>query len=178
MRGAWAATAAALLVLGGALAGCTRPPAPETAPTGAPTYQLPPRTARPSETPLAGATTGDDSASVTVLGLRAHQTFLVGTHADVQARGEFARLRVAVENDSRTFLSFALADMLLVTADGTAHRPDVQAMAIKRQPETVDLGAQGRIEFDLWYDLPAGSRLRLLRLAGLDPEREIPLPPT
>jgi hypothetical protein len=168
-------TAAALLTV---LAGCTHAsPSAPAAPSASPTYPLPPRAVRPFETPIAGATAVSDPISVAVIGMRAHATYLVGTHADFQPRGEFDRLRVVLQNDSRTFLSLTLADMLLVTADGTAHRPDLQAMVIKRQPETIDLGSQGRIEFDLWYDVPVGSKLRLLRLAGLDPVQEIPLPP-
>ena len=161
------------------LTGCTHGSA--SAGAGAapsPTYLGPPRTVRPSETPLATATVVGDPFTVSVIGLRAHQRFLVGTHADIAPRGEFVRLRVAVQNDSRTFASATLADMRLVTVDGTAHRPDSQAMAIKRQPETIDLGSLNRVEFDLWYDIPAGSRLRLLRLTGFDPVQEILLPPT
>ena len=158
------------------LTGCTHSSV-SAGPAPSPTYQ-PPRTVRPSETPLATASAVSAPLTVAVIGLRAHQRLLVGTHADVAPRGEFVRLRVAVQNDSRTFASVTLADMRLVTADGTVHRPDSQAMAIKRQPETVDLGSQNRVEFDLWYDVPARSRLRLLRLIGLDPVREIPLRPT
>jgi hypothetical protein len=168
------AAAAALLTV---LTGCTRTVAP-AAPSATPTYPLPPRTVRPFETPVAGASAVSDPVTVAVIGVRPHAAYLVGTHADFQPRGEFVRLRVAVQNDARTFLSLTLADMLLVTTDGTAHRPDLQAMVIKRQPETIDLGSQGRIEFDLWYDVPVGSTLRLLRLAGLDPVQEISLPPT
>jgi len=148
------------------------------APSPSPTYPLAPRTVRPSETPLATATAVSGPTSVAVIGLRAHMTFAVGTHADFTPHGEFDRLRVVVQNDSRTFLFLTLADMQLVTADGTAHRPDVQAMAIKRQPDQIDLGSLDRTEFDLWYDVPAGSKLRLLRLTGLDPVQEIPLPPS
>ncbi|HEY3033524.1 MAG TPA: DUF4352 domain-containing protein [Streptosporangiaceae bacterium] len=168
------------VTLGTALAGCTAGsgPAPSPAPAASPTYPLPPRPVRLSETPVAGATAVSEQTSVAVIGVRAHMPLLAGTHADFQPRGEFDRLRVVVQNDSRTFLSLTPADMLLVTADGTAHRPDGQAMVIKRQPEAIELGSQGRVEFDLYYDVPTGSKLRLLRLAGFDPKLEIPLPAT
>jgi hypothetical protein len=161
-----------------ALAGCSSAgtPAPATTPSAS-TYLFPSRTVRPSETPLATATVVSGPVSVAVIGLRAHLTYAVGTHADFTPRGEYDRLRVVVQNDDRTFLYLTLADIRLVTADGTVHRPDAQAMAIKRQPETVDIGSLDRAEFDLWYDVPTGSRLRALRLTGFDPVREIPLPP-
>jgi hypothetical protein len=170
--------AAALVTV---LPGCQHGSAPPSAAsTTRPTYALPPRTVRPFETPLAGATAGTGPVSVAVIGLRPHAPYLVGTHAEFDPKGEFCRLRVAVQNDAPTFQTITLADMLLVTADGTAHRPDLQAMLIKRQPDEITLGAQGRVEFDLWYDVPVGSKLRALRARqpGLEALPEIPLPPT
>jgi hypothetical protein len=169
---------AATLLTVAVLAGCTHSAASGPAPSASPTYQLPPRAVRLSETPLPTASVVSGPTTVAVIGLRAHVPLLAGTHADISPRGEFVRLRVAVQNNDRTFLYLTLAEMVLVTADGAAHRPDGQAMLVKRQLETVDIGSLGRAEFDLYYDVPVHSTLRSLRLAGFDPVLEIPLPPT
>jgi hypothetical protein len=168
--------ATALVVL---LAGCSHgSPAGPATPTPSPTYPLPPRPVRLSETPVAGASAVSGQVRVAVIGVQAHIPLLAGTHADFAPRGEFDRLRVAVQNDSRSFVFLTLANVVLVTADGAAHKPDWQTMVIKRQPESIDLGAQDGVQFDVYYDVPKGSKLKLLRLTDVDPPAEIPLPPT
>jgi hypothetical protein len=141
-----------------------------------PTYPVPPRSVRLSETPLAGVSAVSGLVTFAVIGFRAHMPLIAGTHGDFEPQGEFERLRVAVQNDSRTFAELTLADMMLVTADGVAHRPEPQAMAIKRQPQQLEVGASGGVQFDLYYDLPKGSMLRELRFGGFHPEPHIPLP--
>ena len=175
------ASTVAGVALGAVLAGCTggSGPAPRQSPAPpSPTYPLPARSVRLSETPVAGATAVSGPVSVAVIGVRAHMPLLAGTHADFAPRGEFDRLRVAVQNDSRSFVFLTLADIVLVTDDGTAHHPDPQAMVIKRQPESIDLGSQDGVQFDLYYDVPKGSKLRLLRLTDVDPAAQVPLPST
>jgi hypothetical protein len=130
------------------------------------------------ETPVAEPSAVSGRVTVAVIAVRPHAGFLLGTHAEFRPRGEFARLRVAVQNDLSTFQSFTWADMVLVTGDGVAHTPDWQAMVIKRQQEETTISAQGRLEFDVWYDVPRGSTLRTFRLTNLDPVAEVPLPPT
>jgi hypothetical protein len=49
-------------------------------------------------------------------------------------------------------------------------------MDIARQPATATVPAEGRLEMDLWYDLPAKSVVRALRLQDLN--KDIPLPGT
>jgi hypothetical protein len=165
-------------VLAAGAAACSSPPA-EPGPQPSPTYLLPARTARPDETPVPSASAVTGPLTVTVLGLRAHLPALVGTHAEFRARGEFARVRIAVENVAATFTDLRTSDQLLLTTDGASHRPDLPAMQVTRQPDEVSLGAQDRLEVDLWYDLPPGLRLRGLRvtLPG-NPTRDIALPQT
>jgi len=155
------------------LAACTAadpPPAPATSPT----YVLAPRPARPLETPLTGASATGDQVSVTVIAVRAHLASLIGTHAEWLPRGEYERLRVVLDNGTATYREFSTERLLLVTADGTAHRPDYDAMNIARQPKVATVPAQGRLEMDLWYDVPVGSRLIALRVADLG--TDVPLP--
>jgi hypothetical protein len=137
---------------------------------------VPPRPVRLSETPLVGVSAVSGQVTFAVIGFRAHMPLIAGTHADFEPKGEFERLRVAVQNDSRTFAELTPAKILLVTADGVAHPPDPQAMAIKRQPQQIEVGASGGAQFDLYYDLPKGSNLRELRFGGFRPEPRITLP--
>jgi hypothetical protein len=162
-----------LATLAAVLPACTTAD-PPPAPAPSPTYVQPPRTARPLETPLAGASATGQQVSVTVLGLRAHLVSLIGTHAEWLPHGEYERLRVVLDNGTATYREFPTERLLLVTADGTAHRPDYDAMNIARQPKVATVPAQGRLEMDLWYDVPAGSRLTALRVADLG--TDVPLP--
>ena len=58
-------------------------------------------------------------------------------------------------NNGRTTAIIDLMRQLLVTGDGRSQAPDKEAMVIKRQPLTFDLGAAMRVQLDLWYDVPA-----------------------
>ncbi len=175
MRRVSNALAAAAIVAAGA-AGCTSDPAAGSAGPGAagPTYPQAPRTARPLETPLATASATAQNVSVTVLAVRARLTSLVGTHAEWLPRGEYERLRVALDNGSSTFREFRTDRLLLVDSAGRTYRPDYDAMTIARQPRVATVPAQGRLEMDLWYDLPKGATLRALRVQDLG--ADVPLP--
>lgn len=175
MRRVPAALAAAAVLA--AAAGCTSEPAASSAgpdPAASPTYREAPRTARPFETPLATASATAQNVSVTVVGLRSRLTSLVGTHAEWLPKGEYERLRVALDNGSSTYREFPTEQLLLVDADGRTYRPDYDAMNIARQPKVATVPAQGRLEMDLWYDLPKGATLRALRVQELG--ADIPLP--
>jgi hypothetical protein len=175
VAGVLARAATAALLIAGAVA-CTDTPA-QPAATPSPTYLLPARTARPHEIPVPSASAVSGPLTFTVLGLRAHLPALVGTHAEFRAKGEFARVRIAVQNDSATFYDLLTSQQLLVTADGAAHRPDLPTMEVTRQPDDISLGAQDRIEVDLWWDLPRGLQLRALRVTVKGgPPKDIPLP--
>ena len=164
---------AALLAAGAA--GCSSEPSGAApAPAASPTYLEAPRTARPFETPLATASATAQNVSVTVLGLRVRLTSLIGTHAEWLPKGEYERLRVALDNGSSTYREFPTERLLLVTGDGTAVKPDYDAMNIARQPKVATVPAQGRLEMDLWYDVPKGTTVRALRVQDLD--TDVPLP--
>jgi hypothetical protein len=77
--------------------------------TASPTYQLAPRTARPFETPLPTASATGPQVTLSVIGLRVHLLSIVGTHAEWLPRGEYERVRVALDNGMSTFRTFNTA---------------------------------------------------------------------
>jgi hypothetical protein len=172
------AASASLVVLILAGAGCTSGSgaAAAPAPSASPTYLQAPRTARPFETPLATATATGPQVSVSVVGLRTHLVSIIGTHAEWLPRGEYERVRIALDNGMSTFRSFSTERLLLVDADGKTYKPDYDAMNIARQPKVATVPAEGRLEMDLWFDLPVKSIVRALGVQDLG--RDIALPGT
>ncbi|MBC6461528.1 DUF4352 domain-containing protein [Actinomadura sp. HBU206391] len=163
---------AILVITTAAAAACSgdaSPPQGSTTPSAAsatPTYRLPSRPVRDGETPLSGGTVRSGDLAFTPIGLRAGMPELVGSHADVRPKGQFVRIRLVTENRGRTTQTFDSRKQLLVTTDGATHQPDLDAMLVKRQPDSIDVGSAVRIELDLWYDIPRESRVRALRLVG------------
>jgi hypothetical protein len=169
-RAALSAAVTLLAAIAG-LAACTGSspaPGPTAAPT--PTYLIAPRTARLSETPVATASAVATPLTFTVMGVRAHLPAMVGTHIefDPPAGDEYVRIRIAVENGDSTFHDVLPAGQLLLLERGGTAAPYDQAMGVARQPDTISLGARDRIEFDLWYALPVGTKLNGLRVVGDD----------
>jgi hypothetical protein len=121
---------------------------------------------RDGETALSGTTVRSGDLAFTPIGLRAGMPDLVGSHADIRAKGQFIRIRLVTENRGRTTQTFNSRKQLLVTTDGSTHPPDLDAMLVKRQPDSIDVGSAVRIELDLWYDVPRDDRVRALRLVG------------
>jgi hypothetical protein len=144
------------------LAGCAAAPA---APPATPTYQLPPRPVRPSEKPLALPPQVQGDTQFTLIGLTTLDA-IEGSHAEWQPKGRYVRIRLVVVNTGRSGVAFDTTRQQLLTADGVAHDVDPQAMLIKRQPGQFDLGANVRVEFDLYYDVPRDARPTALRVHG------------
>jgi hypothetical protein len=165
--------AAALVGAAGCSSGSSDAAAAPSA-TASPTYQLAPRTARPFETPLPTASASGPQVSVSVIGLRVHLLSIIGTHAEWLPKGEYERVRVALDNGRSTFRTFSTEKMLLVDADGRTYKPDYDAMNIARQPRIATVPAQGRLEMDLWYDLPEKSLVRALRVEDLGKDVALP----
>jgi hypothetical protein len=157
-------TAAAPACSGGASP--PKSPAMSSSASATPTYRLPPRPVRDGEAPLSGRTVRSGDLAFIPIGLRAGMPELVGSHADVRPRGQFVRIRLITENRGRTTQTFDSRKQLLVTEDGATHPTNREAMLVKRQPESIDVGSAVRIELDLWYDIPRDSRVRALRLVG------------
>ena len=169
------ATQAALALAGpaGCSTGAADTPPPAAAPAR-PTYQLAPRTARPFETPLPTASATGPQVTVSVIGLRVHLVSIIGTHAEWLPRGEYERVRVALDNGMSTFRTFNTEKMLLVDANGTTYKPDYDAMNIARQPKIATVPAEGRLEMDLWFDLPPKSIVRALRVGEIGKDIALP----
>ena len=146
------------------LTGCATAPAAPPAPA-TPTYQLPPRPVRPSEKPLALPPGLQGDTQFTLIGLSALDA-IEGSHAEWQPKGRYVRIRLVVVNTGRSGAAFDTTRQQLLTEDGVAHDVDPQAMLIKRQPGQFDLGANVRVEFDLYYDVPRDARPTALRVHG------------
>jgi len=154
------------------LSGCSGAPqagpaSPQATPT--PTYELPPRPVRPSESPVKAAPVTDGDTRFQVIGLQKGLSGFFGSHAEWQAKGQYVVVRILVENPGRTNARFDVKRQKLIAADGTAHTVDKFAQAIKRQPDELPLGAQVRIELDLWYDIPKEAKVSAIRLFGDPP---------
>jgi hypothetical protein len=153
-----------------------------------PAYRLSPRPVRDRETPLPDRPVADGKITFTAIGLRTGITFIVGSHADLPAHGQFVRVRLVCDNGYPNFHTIDTGRQLLITTDGQAHQVDENGMRVERQPDTIDLGSRDRLEFDLLYDIPKQARVKSLRLYGApasdlgvpldhDPGVEVPLTP-
>ncbi|WP_280466234.1 hypothetical protein [Nocardia brasiliensis] len=129
--------------------------------TEAPTAAPPP----PPPAPTAYVRTPQDCVKLTVTASTVEPGigYILGTHAEWLPKGQFIRVRVAIVNTDNTFHTTRPADYQLDDTVDAAHPPSVDAMAIKRQPTELTLGAGNRLEMDLWYDIPANSGPRQLR---------------
>ena len=151
------------LVLGVALAGCAGAPQPAPGPA---VYELAPRPVRPDEKPLVPAPTPEGDTVFELIGLTTGMASVLGSHAEMPAKGQFVRVRLVVSNTGRNSVPFDANRQLLLTSTGTEHAPDSQAMLIKRQPGRIDIGSANRVEFDLYYDIPKDAVPTALRAFG------------
>jgi hypothetical protein len=159
-RAAAAAAVGAVLLL----AGCAQeaPPAPPPVQT----YDVTPLPLRPDEKALNAAPTTEGDSVFELIGLTTGIKTILGSHAEWPAKGAFIRVRLVVTNTGRNTVPFDANKQALITADGATHTPDPQAMLIKRQPGQIDIGADDRLEFDLYYDAPPDARPSALRAFG------------
>jgi hypothetical protein len=159
---------ATLLALAAAVvAGCDGDDEPAARPS--PTYPGQPRAVRVDERPLRGETVRDGEFLFTAIGLTDRMRALFGSHAEFPADGQFVRVRLVVENTGRNIQRLYARQQLLITDAGSRHGVDPEAMTIKRQLMEVDVGSGVRVEFDLWYDVPATARPTAIWLAGRPP---------
>ncbi|TDD77855.1 DUF4352 domain-containing protein [Actinomadura darangshiensis] len=134
-----------------------------------PAYKIPAETAREGESVPEGKTGRSADMLFTVIGFRTAMTDVMGTHAAMDAKGAFTRVRVLAVNTGRDIQVFDTWKQRLVTTDGKAHSPDVNATMIKRQPERLSVGSSMRVEFDLWFDVPRAAKAKAVRLYGSPP---------
>lgn len=133
------------------------------------TYTIPAEKAREGEAVLHGKTGQSADMRFTVIGFSDAMTDVMGTHAAMDAKGAFTRVRILAVNTGRDIQVFDTWKQRLVTADGRTHSPDVNATMIKRQPERLSVGSFMRVEFDLWFDIPRGAKTKAIRLYGSPP---------
>ncbi|WP_194837790.1 DUF4352 domain-containing protein [Nocardia sp. XZ_19_369] len=101
--------------------------------------------------------------TVTTMTVEPGIAYIFGTHAEWLPKGQFIRVRVAITNTDNTFRTTRPSDYHLGDAADRPYPPSVDAMAIKRQPTELTLGAGNRVEVDLWYDIPVDTSPKLLR---------------
>jgi hypothetical protein len=91
-----------------------------------------------------------------------------GTHAELEAKGQYCRLGVVVENVDSTFHDLVTTKQRLVDSAATGYAPSFDVMRAKRQPDSITIGARDAVEIDLWFDVPAKARIDAARLVGDD----------
>ncbi|GAB3449575.1 DUF4352 domain-containing protein [Actinophytocola sediminis] len=149
------------------LAGCVSGGSGERESPASTTYQQDSRPVRPDEVALRGEAVVDGDTSFTLIGLTTDLARLIGSHVEFEPEnGQFIRVRLVVVNVGRSGVLFDTGRQLLVLTDGTTHAPHRSTMMVKRQPDTIDLGAGVRVEFDLYYDVPADAEPAALRAFG------------
>jgi len=165
--GAVTASVTAALFLAGCATGDTGQEQPSSASPASTTYEQPPRTVRPDEVALRGEPVVDGDTSFSLIGLSTGMDRLIGSHAEFESQnGQFVRVRLVVVNVGRSGVLFETGRQLLVLTDGTTNTPHRSTMMVKRQPDTFDLGAGVRVEFDLYYDVAADAEPAALRAFG------------
>lgn len=127
----------------------------------------------------------DGDTQYLLIGLTVDQPSLAGSHIEFDAQGTYTRIRLVITNVGRSSTQFDPKKQQLEAVDGKTYHPDEQAMLIKRQPyDPILLGAGDLLEFDLYYDVPKGTKAKALKAFGgatltdgLDEEStDIPLP--
>ncbi|MFI9814377.1 DUF4352 domain-containing protein [Saccharothrix variisporea] len=149
--------------------GCTDVPAASEPPpaSASATYPVPNVPVRPDEKVLRVPTAGDGEVAFTLLGLTTELPSLVGSHAEMPAsQGQFVRIRMSVINNGRSSVSFNARKHVLVDDKKKEYEVDLQAMLIKRQPDMLDLGANVRLEYDVYYDIPKDSKPLGIKVFG------------
>ncbi|MER5643555.1 DUF4352 domain-containing protein [Streptosporangium sp. NPDC002524] len=165
-------------------AAATSPPA-----TPLPPYSLTPRSVRDFEVPLKQAVAAVGKLKITPIGLRTGMCCVVGTHAEWPAKGQYVYVRVQIQNADRDRQEFDGTAQFLLTADGQAHKIDINAMNVKRQGFKISMGAGNVLEMDLIYDIPKETAVKAIRFTGTvtsavgglkmdTQQRDIPLPPS
>ena len=96
-----------------------------------------------------------------------------GTHAFFEPLGQLCRLRITVADGDSSSHEFSLLAQRLVLADGQEVAPSSSAMHVKRQPDSVTLGAEDAAQVVVWWEVPVSARVSGVRLVGdQDPDAD------
>jgi len=151
--------AAALLAGVATLTGCS-----DSGPTS---YPDPGQTVREHEKALPGKTIKIGEVDYAAIGLQTDIFSVTGSHADVPAKGRYARVRIMMTNRGRDRHDLDLNKQFLVTRDGKTYKISYDAMQVARGPATPFSIARDEVRsFDLWYDIPVGAKVKALRITG------------
>ena len=131
------------------------------------TAERTPTTAAPAgDVPQTASAVRSGHLELEVLTARCGIFVLSGTHALLDATGEFCRARIRVRSVDSSSHDFSPYRQMLVLADGREIAPSNAGMAVRRQPERVTLGADDLAELVVIWDIPAGAAVSGLRLIG------------
>jgi hypothetical protein len=111
----------------------------------------------------------DGDMMMQVLGFTQGITVITGTHAEWYPKGVYMRVRILAQDVGLDATFLMTRQQELVDSAGHTLLPDQNGMRIKRQPDQVALGPSDRIELDLWYDVPVGTKAHAVRLFGSPP---------
>lgn len=132
-----------------------------------PTYHLPPQPVRELESALPGKHVNIGEVTYTAIAIRTDIVSVVGSHADLLAKGQYVRVRLSMANSGKTRHNLDLYKQRLLTTDGKDYNLSYDAMEISRAPDgPFSIAAQELRELDLWYDIPAKAKVRALRILG------------
>ncbi|MDQ1748022.1 MAG: hypothetical protein QOD07_2285 [Frankiaceae bacterium] len=153
-------TTLALTVLALAtIAGCS------STPTGAPAVTVR-ETLGPREVALPATSHVSGHFEVRLLLGRCGITYLTGTHAEFEPNNPLCRVHERVTSTDASYHSFSTSRQRLILADGTQVAPSIDAMEIKRQPDSVTVGGRDVVELDVYFEPPTGSPPQTLRFYG------------
>jgi len=99
------------------------------------------------------ASTIDGNLRLTPLAAECGLTYLIGTHAEIDFKGQLCRLRLTVENVDNSFHRFDTTAQRLLDTTGKAVAPDGQAMDVKRQDREPLIGAGDALVLSLYFAL-------------------------
>ncbi len=154
---------AIVLALGTALGGCDSGPPAHAAAKHLP---VPPIALLPGEHTLAGRPVDDGNLTFTPLGLTCDIPSVVGTHGELNARGQYCRVTLEVYNQDVSFHTVSVGRQQLVDERGRRYLPADDPMNIKRQPSSLSLGSQDRILLQVWFELPGSAHATRICLHG------------
>ena len=94
--------------------------------------------------------------------------WVVGTHADMEADGQYCRISVIVTNVDSTFHDYEAGPQRIVDSTGARHAPAPDPMRIQRQPLEMTIGARDSVRVDLWFDIPDDVTATAVAFVGDD----------
>ena len=129
---------------------------------------------REDETPVRAEPVRDGNLAFQPTGITCGLQWVVGTHADMEADGQYCRLSVIVTNVDSTFHDFQAEAQRIVDSANGRHPPDLDPMRIKRQPMEMTLGARDSVRLDLWFDIPDEVTAVAVAFVGDDDPSGVP----